>query len=219
MNNALEIYKSLSQPPTEALKQITGGRLAGMTDIKPQWRIFALTQQFGLCGIGWKYTVDKQWTEPGANGEVFAFVNISLFIKDEDKWSEAIPGTGGSMLIAKEKNGLYCSDEAFKMATTDALSVACKFIGVAANIYMGHGSGKYDRPAPKPESPKKDLAGTLQDEFSGEDVSDKLKPGQEVPTEFWKISKDRRHLYIPEGYITKKNETDNKYYVIKKEAR
>ena len=205
MNNALEVYESLSNPPEEALKKITGGRLSGMTDIKPQWRIKALTTQFGLCGLGWKYTVDKQWTEPGANGEVFAFVNISLYVKDEDKWSEAIPGTGGSMLIAIEKNGLYCSDEAFKMATTDALSVACKFIGVAASVYMGHTSGKYDKPQSKPTS-----VDNVKKEFSGTIM---LEEGKEVPQEFWGVPKEERYNYIPQGCSLTK--VDGKFIVLR----
>jgi len=138
----LEIYDSLSRPPPEALKTITGGRLNGKTDIKPQWRYRAMTECFGLCGVGWKYTIDRQWTERGASDEVLAFVNISLFVKSGDGWSDPIPGTGGSMLVEKEKAGLHNSDEAFKMATTDALSVALKMIGVAASIYMGEWDGR-----------------------------------------------------------------------------
>jgi hypothetical protein len=139
--DAMDIYNKIKQPPPEALKTIQGGRLSGFTDIKPQWRIEIMTRTFGLCGIGWKYTVDRQWTEPGVDGEVFAFVNLSLFIKDGEKWSDPIPSTGGSSLIAKERNGLHGSDEAYKMATTDALGVAMSRIGVAADIYMGRWDG------------------------------------------------------------------------------
>ena len=141
MDNAIKAYDVLSRPPADALKRITGGRLNGKTDINPQWRYRAMTEQFGLCGLGWKYTIDRQWIEAGDSGERLAFVNVSVYVKDGDKWSEPIPGTGGSMLTAKEKSGLYNSDEAFKMATTDALSVALKFLGVASAIYAGQWDG------------------------------------------------------------------------------
>ena len=49
----LEIYNKLKEVPEEAQKKITGGRLNGMTDIKPMWRIEKLTEVFGICGIGW----------------------------------------------------------------------------------------------------------------------------------------------------------------------
>jgi len=138
---SLELWNKLSRPPKEALKQITGGRLNGKSDINPQWRMKAITEQFGPCGIGWKYEIVKMWREDASAGEVFAFVQVAVHVKDGEKWSDAIPGIGGSMLVAKEKSGLYNSDEGYKMATTDALSVAFKALGVAAEIYMGNWDG------------------------------------------------------------------------------
>lgn len=138
----LEIYNKLKKVPKEAQKPITGGRLSGMTDIKPMWRIEKLTETFGPAGIGWyTQTINKEIIE-GANGEKIAVVDIHLFVKIGDNWSNAIEGSGGSSFIAKEKNGLYTSDECFKMAYTDALSVACKSLGMGANVYWG--DSKYD---------------------------------------------------------------------------
>jgi hypothetical protein len=133
----LEIYNKLKEVPAEAQKKITGGRLNGMTDIKPMWRIEKLTEVFGMCGIGWKAPITKKEIIDGANGEKIAIVDIDLFVKVNGEWSEAIQGTGGSSFIANEKNGLYTSDECFKMAYTDAISVACKMLGMGANVYWG----------------------------------------------------------------------------------
>jgi len=136
------IYKQLSSVPDYAKKRITGGRLTGMTDVKPQWRIQRMTEVFGMCGVGWKYEVTKQWIVDVAKEEKIVFVNINLYTKAEE-WSEPIPGSGGSMLTAQESKGLYNSDEAIKMATTDALSVAMKMIGVASDVYLGEDATKY----------------------------------------------------------------------------
>ena len=135
----MNVYKQLATPPADALKTIGGGRLKGMTDIKPQWRLEKMTEVFGPCGIGWRYEITRQWTEQGDSGQVLAFCNINLYYKYSGQWSEAIPGTGGNMLITKESKGLYSSDEAYKMALTDAISVAMKSIGMAADIYRGAG--------------------------------------------------------------------------------
>ena len=139
----LEIYEKYRNPPKEALKGIGGGRLKGMTDINPMWRIKALTEVFGVCGIGWYYTTDKQWIEPYEKQAV-AFVNISLYVKVDNEWSKPIFGTGGSMLAALESKGVFVSDECFKMATTDAISVACKQLGIGADIYWDKDKTKYD---------------------------------------------------------------------------
>lgn len=151
MNN-LDLWNKVKQPPETVLKKIAGGRLAGKTDISPQWRFQALTEQFGMCGIGWKYVVEKKWSEQGTAGQVFAFADISLYVKVGDTWSDPIPGSGGSMLIEQEKNGLHCNDEAYKMAVTDAISVAAKQLGFAADIYLGLWDGsKYRDVQPLPD--------------------------------------------------------------------
>ena len=142
MNN-LDIYNAVRSVPEDAKKPIQGGRLKGKTDINPMWRIKALTEQFGPCGIGWYYKETKQWTEVYGD-EICAFVNIELYIKMNGEWSMPIFGTGGNMLAQKEESGIYVSDECFKMATTDALSVACKQLGIGADVYWQEDGTKYD---------------------------------------------------------------------------
>ena len=150
----MKIYKAVREVPKEAQKPITGGRLRGMTDINPMWRIKALTEQFGPCGIGWKYEITRQWIEEGGNDVRVAFTNINLYIKVGDNWSEAIPGTGGSSFVSKESRGLYTSDECFKMSLTDAISVSCKALGFGADIYWSTDRSKYGS-APEGSSSQK----------------------------------------------------------------
>ena len=150
----LSIYNRAADPPKTALRPIQAGRLKGKTDINPMWRIKQLTEEFGPVGIGWYYNITKQWTEPGAKGEICAFVNIELYIKVNDEWSKPIHGTGGSMLVEEEKKGLHTSDECYKMALTDAISVACKALGFGANIYwQGNSDSKYSRNTQPPSAP------------------------------------------------------------------
>jgi len=146
----LKVYNAVRTVPKEALKEIQAGRLKGMSDINPMWRIKTLTEQFGMCGIGWKYVITSQVFEKGGKDEISAFVNIDLFVKVDDKWSEAIPGTGGSSYVALEKSGLHTSDECFKMALTDAISVSCKALGFGADVYWNKDSSKYDKPPYEP---------------------------------------------------------------------
>lgn len=139
----LDYYNKLKVVPQEALSQIQSGRLRGKHDINPMWRIKAMTEQFGVCGIGWKYVITKQWTETFGS-EVKAYCNIDLFIKVNGEWSDAIQGTGGSSEVSMESKGAYVSDECYKMALTDALSVAMKALGVAADVYFEAGKDIID---------------------------------------------------------------------------
>ena len=147
----LRFYNQGRNVPADALKKIKAGRLNGMSDINPMWRIKRLTEIFGPVGFGWKYTIDRQWTE--AYGvEVKVFCNISLYVRDPEtkEWSDAIPGVGGSAVVSNEKNGPYVNDEAYKMALTDALSIAMKPLGIGGDIWYGekasgHNESKYEQ--------------------------------------------------------------------------
>lgn len=148
----MDIYNAVSAVPDSAQKRISGGRLNGMTDINPMWRIRELTELFGPCGIGWKYKIVREWLETASTGEVGAFVDIELQyrITPDADWSEPIPGTGGSKFVAAEKgNNLRASDECYKMALTDAISVACKALGFGADIYWASGRTKYNVAPPE----------------------------------------------------------------------
>lgn len=144
MNN-LELYDKFRKVPETAKKNISGGRLQGMTDINPMWRIKTLTEEFGVCGFGWYYEIVDQWLETAmAKDEITANVKINLYVKQGDEWSKPIVGIGGSMLVANEKKGLYVNDECYKMALTDAISVACKSLGIGADVYWNKDNTKYN---------------------------------------------------------------------------
>lgn len=167
----LEIYNKVRSVPKEAQKTITAGRIKGMTDINPMWRIKTLTETFGMVGVGWKYTITDKRIVDGADGVSCAFVDVDLFVKTDGEWSEAIQGTGGSQFVSVERNGKYTNDECFKMALTDALSVACKALGIGADVYWAAGRTKYDtepqtenqQPTRKQATPREQLIAKLKE--------------------------------------------------------
>lgn len=136
-DNNMKYYEQLQTPPNDALKTIGFGNLKGKSDINPQWRYEALTNVFGVCGIGWKFESVEHFTQALPSGELMVFVKVNLYVREGDKWSEPIVGWGGDYLIKKDKNGIHGNDEAMKMATTDALGTAAKMLGVAADVYRG----------------------------------------------------------------------------------
>lgn len=164
----MQLYEKARKVPQEALKQINAGRLKGMSDVNPMWRIKRLTEMFGPCGVGWWYEITrKEIIFDEITKQKCAFVDINLFYIDAETGHEshAIPGTGGSSFVATERNGPYMSDECYKMALTDAISVAAKALGVAADVYYAKDRTKY-------------TADTIQQEQPPEDA---LKPGEKMP--------------------------------------
>ncbi len=148
----MTLYNQFRECPKEAQKAILAGRLKGKTDINPMWRLKKLTETFGPCGIGWVISIRRMWIERGAekhfrndkgeiistNTECTANVEIGLKYKYNGEWSEEIPGIGGAMFVELETRGFNTEDEAYKKAHTDAISVACKALGIAADIYYAN---------------------------------------------------------------------------------
>lgn len=142
--NGIELYNKLKTPDEKALSPISGGNLNGYTNINPQWRIQAMTEVYGSCGVGWKFEKTDEKTYACPDGKLLLYLEIALYIRNEESghWSEPIYGWGGDFILQKNKNGLVANDEAYKMALTDALGNAMKCLGVGADVYMGLMDGK-----------------------------------------------------------------------------
>lgn len=140
----MEIYQKSREVPETAKRRIAGGKLRGFTDINPMWRIKKLTELFGPCGFGWYTEVKNKFSEKGEDGKTVVFIEINLFVKIEDEWSKPIYGIGGSTLVNKFNENFETTDEAYKMAYTDSLSVACKSIGIGADVYFEKDADKYN---------------------------------------------------------------------------
>lgn len=149
----MELYNRYRSVPENAQKTITGGRLNGMTDINPMWRLKCLTETFGACGKGW-YTevknVDVDRFIVDRTEEAIVSMEVVLYVKYGDEWSKPISGIGGSKLVAKERNGYYVDDDAYKKAYTDAIGICCKQLGMGADIWWNADTTKYDIPPADP---------------------------------------------------------------------
>lgn len=150
IDHNLRFYNQGREVPADALKPIRAGRLKGMSDVNPMWRMKRMTEIFGPVGFGWRYEIVKQWTEAYGN-EIKCFCNVNLFVRDPEtkEWSAPIPGNGGSAIVSMESKGAYVNDEGYKMALTDALSIAMKPLGIGGNVWYGpkatgHNESKYE---------------------------------------------------------------------------
>lgn len=141
----MTLYEKWRSVPAEACKKITAGKLKDFTDINPMWRLKMLTETFGPCGFGWYIEDASYWKETLGVNEIAAFCQVKLKVKHPEtgEWSAPILGIGGSKLAGKGK-GDGIDDEAYKMAFTDAISIACKNLGMAADIYYAKDRTKYN---------------------------------------------------------------------------
>lgn len=131
----LRIWDRLSQTDPRHTKRFQrSGGFSG-TAVKPIWTILRMTEVFGPCGSGWGMEKPEFTTQPGAD-EHLVFCTVAVwYVLDGQRG--VVYGVGGDKYVISQKSGLRASDEAYKMAYTDAIGNAIKFVGVAADIHMG----------------------------------------------------------------------------------
>lgn len=165
----MRIYDQVRSVPADALSTIEGGPLKGKSNINPQIRWELLTKLFGPVGQNVRIEQVSRWTESTPQGEVAVFCEVNLFYREDSskEWSSPVFGQGGSMLMRRSTewvNGqpvstVHIDDEAYKKAYTDAVSVACKALGFAADVYYRQDETKYgtfrsEAPVPQAAAPK-----------------------------------------------------------------
>ena len=139
MNN--EIWESLSKTDPKFTKNFKRGGGFGGTDINPAYRLKRMTEQFGVCGVGWGWILEKTWREDYA-GTPFTFAQCNVWTGDRlNLTGSQIGGTDASRT----------PDEAYKMAITDALGKCFLALGVCADVYLGEFDSKYSRETATPQ--------------------------------------------------------------------
>lgn len=174
VNKNMERYNKVSTPPANAVVPIRGGDLgaAGLSSIKVQWRIEAMTSVYGEYGSGWKIDdIEREFVDYPEMGLKDVIFNLNVYVKDGEEWGAPAPGFGQCGMVVRRKSGLYRDAEAIKKAFSDALGNALKYYGVGADVYMGKSAeefSKYDEyPAqevtfPEPMPVKKEFPPALE---------------------------------------------------------
>ena len=203
----MEIYEKFRNVPENAVKPFDNGSFKG-TDINTMWRIKCLTEQFGPVGKGWYIRPERTWKEDIVD-EVYVFMDISLFVKypGETEWSAPIYGTGGNKLVkyVKSSDRYKGSDEAYKMAATDAFGNACKYLGIGADVYWENDKTKYTEkeeisPVERKKADRKAVVELLRKSVSSlmlRDLAEKhncLKLGEATDKDFVAFAKELKDI-------------------------
>lgn len=176
-NENIKFYQLLREVPQEAKKNFNNGSFSG-TDINPMWRIKRLTEIFGPAGFGWYYEVVNRHLEHASdNVTICAFVSVNLFVNINGQWSKPIYGEGGNTMCSwiDKKQKISTTDEAFKMALTDAISNATKQLGLGADVWFERDkthSTKYDlqQERAKENASEADLDAAIKEAYSSPDM-------------------------------------------------
>lgn len=140
----LALWDAVEATPPEHTKAITHGFRG--TAINPQSIFKRVTEQFGPCGKGWGYTIDRSELIEGgplvdSDGNVICMQKVHtchlIFWYLQGGQRYEIPGVGHTPFITKSKHGFSCDMEYEKKSVTDALTKAMSMLGFGADIRMG----------------------------------------------------------------------------------
>ena len=188
----MRFYGQVQDTPKEAQKSFNNGRFSG-TDINPMWRIKKLTEVFGPAGFGWwTQNVKYEFVDATETKEVAVFCELELVVKDPETGEESKPiyGVGGNTYVAQRNKGPQSSDEAKKMAYTDALSIACKALGFSHDIYYQADRTKYTAADIGSDKPEPKAAKTESKEESKEHTADTATVIAEIDQQLAVVGKD-----------------------------
>jgi len=133
MTDNLKIWDTLGKTDPKHTKPFSrAGGFKG-TAMKPIWIIRLMTEHFGPVGIGWG--IEKpEFQVIEADKERLVYCTVGVWHTSK---TNLFYGVGGDKVTAARQSGTFNSDEAFKMAYTDAVNNALKYLGVGADIHMG----------------------------------------------------------------------------------
>lgn len=140
-NTNLNVWNKLAV--TDPAHTTTFKRAGGFsgTAVKPIYTIKKMTELFGPIGQKWGADDVRFETVRADNGEVLVFCTVSVWARlgvGNDPVAHGIHGVGGDKVAVLTKDGtLRTNDEAYKMAFTDAVGNALKYLGMSADVHMG----------------------------------------------------------------------------------
>ncbi len=120
----------------------------GRTSVPIQYRNMQATAAFGPIGIGWGYTVLREWRQEGRpiliNGEFTSYreithkIEVAFWYMHEGQRSEPITHYGDTKEFYFSSNGYFVHDgEVEKKSLSDALGKCLSMVGVCADVYLG----------------------------------------------------------------------------------
>lgn len=163
--------------------------------VSPYYLVKRLTEQFGLCGMGWGVTHHETKIVEAQNGMILVYVLLSVWYELDGKRYEVGPHYGGDVAVSVSKpdyqkknldgsfNMHSVDDEACKKAYTDAFSKCCSWLGLGGDVHDGFTDGKYTATKPWDIDPKDSIRKVKEDREKPKDAPQALleEPKEEGP--------------------------------------
>ena len=138
----LKLWDSLASTPDDAVKAPAPGT-NGLSSINGQYCFKRATEAFGIAGIGWGWEIMDRYITEGpeikssGQNESQMTLKVKVWFIVDGKRGE-LEQYGHTPLIRGTKYGASMDSDPEKKSLTDAIKKALTFIGIGADIHLGH---------------------------------------------------------------------------------
>jgi hypothetical protein len=132
----MEFWEKVKKTDPKRVKAITGKQYKGNSP-QPYYLVERMTQEFGMCGIGWGLNIISERMERLSDTDVLHVAVVELwYVKDDIKG--AITQIGQTKALYKKNDGgLMVDEDAPKKSVTDAMTKCMSYLGFAGDIFSG----------------------------------------------------------------------------------
>lgn len=158
MSKNMEFWEKVKKTDPGRVKPITGKQYKGNSP-QPYYLVERMTEEFGMCGIGWGIDIVNERMERLSEHEVLHVAVIKLWYKHEGERGEITQIGQTKAAYMKKDGGVMVDEDAPKKSVTDAMTKCMSYLGFAGDIFSGQwDDSKYVQ--------------SLQDEFNGPSKAD-----------------------------------------------
>lgn len=132
----MELWNRAKKTDPRRVKAITGKQYRGNSP-QPYYIVERLTEEFGICGLGWGLKILDERMERLGENDVLSIARVELwFMRDGNRGSiEQIGQTKAAYMTSK--GSLMVDEDAPKKSVTDALVKCASYLGFAGDIFSG----------------------------------------------------------------------------------
>jgi hypothetical protein len=135
--NNMEFWERVKKTDPKRVKAITGKQYKGNSP-QPYYLVERMTQEFGMCGIGWGLNIINERMERLSDTDVLHVAVVELwYVKGERKGSITQIGQTKAAYKKSGENYIVVDEDAPKKSVTDAMTKCMSYLGFAGDIFSG----------------------------------------------------------------------------------
>lgn len=131
-----DFWDKVQKTDPHRVKAITGKQYKGNSP-QPYYLVERMTEEFGMCGIGWGLHIVSERMERLTDTDVLHIAHVELwYMRGETRGS--IQQVGQTKAAYKSNKGTMVVDEdAPKKSVTDAMTKCMSYLGFSGDIFSG----------------------------------------------------------------------------------